>query len=216
LFNVDGGPVTTRDRLSVQDNGTGDLVLYRRGTTDDAGSVTVGPGNAEPLETVFFNVERVDPVAGAGGAIRVFKHDSLEWNDDVANATFLGADETINVDPNIDPGALIVPGFATVPADNDFFRVVAEKTGTLDFQVYFSQLATVPSGRPGLPNAGNLEIELYDVDGTLIVDSVAGGITPEFGLNDATDNERIRIPAVAGQTYYLRVFPNGTAINTYS
>jgi hypothetical protein len=33
----------------------------------------------------------------------------------------------------------------------------------------------------------------------------------------ATDsNERIRIPAVAGQTYYLRVFPNGTAINTYS
>jgi large repetitive protein len=65
-----------------------------------------------------------------------------------------------------------------------------------------------------LPNAGNLDVELYDVDGTLIVDGVFGGL--DFGINDAFNNERIRIPAVAGQTYYLRVLPNGTAINTYS
>ncbi|MGI8980394.1 MAG: dockerin type I domain-containing protein [Pirellulaceae bacterium] len=214
LFNVDGGPANTRDRLSVQDNGTGDLLLYRQGTTFDSGSISVGPGNAEPLETVFTGIERVDPIAGTGGAIRFFKLDTLEWNDNIANATHLGADETINVDPNIDPGAVVVPGFAPLPADNDFFRIVAERTGTLDIQVYFTQLLTVPSGRPGLPNAGNLDIELYDVDGTLIVDGVLGGL--DFGINDATDNERIRIPAVAGQTYYLRVLPNGTAINTYS
>ncbi len=214
LFDVDGGSANTRDRLSVQDNGTGDLVLYRQGTTSDSGSISVGPGNAEALETVFTNIERVDPIAGAGGAIRFFKLDTLEWNDNIANASYLGADETINVDPNIDPGLVSVPGFADLPADNDFFRIVAEKTGTLDIQVYFTQLATVPSGRPGLPNAGNLEVELYDVDGTLIVDGVLGGL--DFGINDATDNERIRIPAVAGQTYYLRVLPNTTAINTYS
>ncbi len=216
LFDIDGGPANTRDRLSVQDNGTGDLVLYRQGTTSDSGSISVGPGNAEPLETVFTGFERVDPIAAAGGAVRFFKLDTLEWNDDIANASYLGADETINVDPNIDPGLVSVPGFADLPADNDFYRIVAERTGTLDIQVYFSVLGTVPSGRPALPNAGNLDIELYDVDGTLIVDSVAGGVVPEFGLNDATDNERIRIPAVAGQTYYLRVLPNGTAINTYS
>jgi hypothetical protein len=44
-------------------------------------------------------------------------------------------------------------------------------------------------------------MELYDADGTLIVDG-----TGAFGVNDATNDERIRIPAVAGQTYYLRVF----------
>ena len=85
--------------------------------------------------------------------------------------------------------------------------MVAEQTGVLDFQVYFRQVGPVASGRPGLPNSGNLDIQVTDAVGNVI----AG-----FGTNDATDDERVRIPVVAGRTYYLRVFANGTAINVYN
>lgn len=222
IFDVDGGPAATRDRLSVQDDATspgalGDLVLYRKAESNSAGSITVGPGNGEPLESVFTNVEFVQPLAGAGGQLLVFKHDPLENNDERINATHLGAG-TLNVDPTIDPGPLDpgVPGFAPLPGDQDWYRIVAEKTGTLDIQVFFTMITTVASGRPGLPASGDLQIELYDADGTLIVDGVAGGVVPEFGLNDATDDERIRIPAVEGQIYFLRVLGTGTAINSYN
>ncbi|HUE73617.1 MAG TPA: CHRD domain-containing protein [Pirellulaceae bacterium] len=213
LFDIDGGSAETRDRLSVQDSLTGDLVLYRKGESDSAGSISVGPGNPESLETVFTNVEFIQPIAGPGGQLLVFKHDPYENNDERINATHLGAGETINVDPNIDPGPFtaVPAGFAPLPGDQDWYRVVAEKTGTLDFQVYFTMITTVASGRPGLPNGGNLDIELYDADGTLIVDGLGA-----FGVNDATDNERIRIPAVQGQIYFLRVFGVDTAINNYS
>ncbi len=85
--------------------------------------------------------------------------------------------------------------------------MVAETTGVLDFQVYFRQVGPVASGRPGLPNSGNLDIAVTDA---------AGNVISGFGTNDATNDERVRIPAVAGQTYYLRVFANGAAINTYN
>ena len=202
--DVIGGPASTRDRLGVVDGGTGDLLLYRRGTTDDAGSITVGPGNAEPLEMTFVEVEFAEPIAGAGGDVVVFKHDPLEFNNARTIATFLGANDAINVDPTIDPGVDPIFGF---PSDQDWYRVVAETTGVLDFQVYFRQIAAVPSGRPGLPNAGNLDIQVTDAVGNVI----AG-----FGVNDATDDERVRIPVVAGRTYYLRVFANATAVNVYN
>ena len=213
VFDVDGGSAQTRDRLSVQDDGTGDLLLYRKGQSDSAGSITIGPGNVNPLENVFENVEFIQPLAGAGGQVLVFKHDPFEWNDDLINATHLGAGQTINVDPTIDPGPLDpgIPGFDPLPGDQDFYRIVAQQTGTLDIQVYFTVLGLVPSGRPGLPGAGNLDVELYDADGTLIVDGLGS-----FGLNDSDDDERIRIPAVEGQSYYLRVFGAGVALNNYS
>ena len=212
LFDVDGGSAQTRDRLSVQDNGIGDLVLYRKGESDNAGSISIGPGNAESLENVFENVEFIQPSAGAGGQLLVFKHDPHENNDERINATHLGAGEAINVDPNIDPGPFDAPDpFTDLPGDQDWYRIVADRTGTLDVQIYFTMIASVLSGRPGLPDGGNLDIELYDADGTLIVDGLSA-----FGLNDADDNERFRIPAVAGQVYFLRVFGAGVAINNYS
>jgi len=72
-----------------------------------------------------------------------------------------------------------------------------------------------------LPGNGNLDIELYDVDGTLIA-----GNGPDFGRNDGpaeldvdgdsfAENERIRIPAVQGQVYYLRIVGVQNAINNY-
>ena len=214
-MTVHGGTHTgAGDRLIIVDNGVDDLTVYRKGATDSEGTVTVGPGNAEPLEVVFDGVERVQFVdeagvapnasAGAGSQLAVFPFDAYEYNDDRFVATHIGANETVNLSATIDPG--VDPNFGA-PGDRDFYRVVADVNGTLDFQVYFRQIGPLASGRPGLPNAGNLDINVRDA---------AGNIIAGFGVNDATDNERVRIPAVAGQTYYLEVFGNGTAINNYN
>ena len=61
--------------------------------------------------------------------------DVNEPNEFLANAAFLGSGETLQVQD-----AFIFPTTAEnsgVPTDQDFYRVVAEKTGTLDFQVFF-------------------------------------------------------------------------------
>lgn len=203
-MDVDGGPAFTRDRLGVIDDGTGDLVLQRKGELDSTGAVTIGPLNAEPLEANYKNVEFIQPVAAANGLVEVIKHDPFEFNDAQNISTHLGAAETINVDPSIDPPA----GPFGLPADQDFYRVEALETGTLDFQVFFNQIPTVPSGRLGLPGAGDVNIEVRDV---------AGNVVANFGVNDADDNERVRIPAVQGQLYFLRVFgATGAVVNNYT
>ena len=112
-MTVDGGGDATSDRLVVVDDGTDDLVLYRKGQDNGSGTVQVGPGNAEPLLSVFSDVESIDFVdengaaivnAAAGPQLVVFKHDPFESNDDRFTATYLGSGDTINVDPTIDPG----------------------------------------------------------------------------------------------------------------
>ncbi len=218
-MTVNGGSDATSDRLIVVDDGTDDLVLYRKGQDNDSGTVQIGPGNAEPLLNVFSDVENIDvvdengaPVVNAAGGpqLVVFKHDPFESNDDRFTATYLGSGDTINVDPTIDPGPLANPfgDGQNFGGDSDFYRVVAETTGTLDFQVYFRQVPALASGRPGLPNDGNLDINVLDA---------AGNIIAGFGVNDADDDERVRIPAVEGQTYFLQVFGNGgNAINIYN
>ena len=211
-MTVDGGSDSTSDRLAIVDNGTADFMLYRKGQDNDSGTVQIGPGNNEPLLTVFSGVENLDFVNGAGTAVNnaagttqlvVFKHDPFESNDDRFTATYLGSGDAINVDPNIDPGPFVPFGLA---GDVDVYRLVAETTGTLDFQVYFRQIGAI-GARPGLPNNGNLDINVTDASGNII----AG-----FGVNDTTDDERVRIPAVEGQTYYLQVSGAAGAINTYN
>ena len=216
-MTVHGGDDATSDRLIVVDDGTDDLTLYRQGQSSDSGTVQIGPGNAEPLLTVFDGVERTQFVDESGASIDntggtqlvVFKHDPFEYNDNRFNATYLGSGDTINVDPTIDPGVLANPfgdgqNFA---GDSDYYRVVAETTGTLDFQVYFRQVGTLASGRPGLPDDGNLDINVRDS---------AGNVIAGFGVNDADDDERVRIPAVQGETYYLEVVGSNNAINVYN
>ncbi len=230
---VDGGANTSSgDRLIVVDDAADDLVLYRKGIADSEGQITVGPGNVEPFQTVFSGIERVQILdkngaalnAGTGNAARliVLKHDPFESNDDRFTATLLGANETINIDPSIDPagGADPFGGATNLPGDADWYRIDAVTTGTLDVHLVFEEVAAIGQ-RPGLPGNGNLDIELYDVDGTLI----AGNGT--FGDNDGSreldtdgdafgENERIRIPAVAGQTYYVKVFGHtAAAVNSY-
>ncbi len=225
LFDIDGGQARTRDRLVVNDDGTDDLSIYRKGESDSDGSITIGPANAEPFDFVFTDVEyteilddtnRAITLANNNGRVVIFKHDSYEANNDLLVATHLGAGQTINVDPTIDPGSVTTgaPFNFTLPADEDWYRVEALANGTLDFQVFFEQIAAV-GARPGLPGNGDLQLQLFDADGLpgAIVTGAAGG----FGTNDATSNERVRIPAVQGQIYYLRVFgATGTAVNNYS
>jgi Ca2+-binding RTX toxin-like protein len=226
-----GGNVAEGDRLIIVDDAVDDLVLYRKGVSDSNGTVTVGPGNPEPFQHVFTEIERVQFVDEAGVAIDqepgnlsrlvVFKHDPFEYNDDRFVSTHLGANEAINIDPTVDPGALINPfgDNQTIAGDQDWFRLEAEVTGTLDLQVFFEEVGTLASGRPGLPSNGNVDIQVYDADGQLI----AAG----FGTNDGpaeldvdgdvfAENERIRMPAVQGQVYYLRVYGVSTAVNNYN
>jgi large repetitive protein len=234
-IDVRGGEPGASDRLTVVDDGLGDTTIQRIGGVPGKGSFTMyafsggNPANSIiPLPPVvytdveFAGLHPISPVGSGTGAdgngrLFVFKYDPFEQNQSLANATFLGANQTVNTDPVIDPGADLLFG---TPGDEDWYRIVAEVTGTLDIQVYFRQQGTLANGRAGLPGDGNLDIALYDADG--LVNGLAAPIagTGAFGTNDATNDERIRIPAVAGQTYYLRVvgapLPAGDALNQSS
>ena len=205
-MTIDGGEDTTFDRLIVVDDAANDLVLYRKGMEDNTGTVEIGPINPEPLLAVFDGIERIDFVDDSGTPVDeqlvVFKHDPFESNDSRFNATYLGSGHVLNLDPTIDPGPVSDPfgDGQNLSGDRDFYRVVAETTGTMDFQIYFREVA-------GLPNNGNLDINVRDANGNII---------NGFGTNDSDDDERVRIPVVEGQTYYLEVFGNnGDAINVY-
>ena len=195
-FVIDGQADQTRDRLGVTDDGPGDLVLYRKAADPDAGSITIGPANPEPLELSFSGIEFVQPLPAADGDLVVLKPDAYEVNDRLDDATHLGLGPALNVDPSIDPPSDPVFGF---PADEDWYRVVAAATGTLDFTVFFRQVDQVPSGRPGLPGGGNINVEVYDDDGDLLTPAL-------YSPPDADSDARARISAVQGQVYYFRVF----------
>ncbi|MEM8943849.1 MAG: hypothetical protein AAGD11_01595 [Planctomycetota bacterium] len=227
-FEVQGNAPNASDRLVVQDLEMGDLVIHRVGADGRSGSVSVGvAGTSAPVDYAgieFVDVTPLNNITGATGTdmmgqLVVFKNDPFEANNSLANATFLGSGSTLNVDPTIDPAG--IPQF-NIPGDSDFYRFVAQTTGTLDLQVYFEEIPTLNNGRPGLPNNGNLDIQLYDEAGNLIA-----GAGPNFGGNNNTganpelnndgdlaqENERIRVPVVAGETYFLRVFGNVNAAN---
>ncbi|HEV2971778.1 MAG TPA: Ig-like domain repeat protein, partial [Pirellulales bacterium] len=199
-FTVDGG--TGFDELAVGDAGTGDLLLYRKGATADSGSITVGPANASPVTVDFTGIDFVNPIPAAGGRVVVFPFDVFEPNNFQVNAFDLGAPTTTTINANIDPGPDTTFG---LPGDVDWFKVEANVTGTLDFQLFFAELATVGSGRPGLPGAGNLDLNVFDAAGDLISSSAT-----------ATSNERVRIPVVQGQAYFAEIVGVLTAINGYS
>jgi Ca2+-binding RTX toxin-like protein len=233
---VHGGSATAMgDRLLIVDDGVADLTLYRKAMAVTEGNVTVGPANAEPFETAFDGIERVQflettgvpinqdtsgsPNSGNGNPanrLMVFSMDMSEYNDDRYTSTNVGASLTSTLTATIDPGAILNPfgDGMDIAGDEDWFKVQAQVSGTLDFQTLFDEIGTLPSGRPGLPGNGDLDIYVYDADGTLIAGNGplwggnnGSGANPELNVDGDTfaENERIRIPAVQGQTYYLRV-----------
>jgi hypothetical protein len=93
-----------------------------------------------------------------------------------------------------------------VPDNQDFFRVVAQTTGTLDIQAAFR---TVDPAL--LPGGGALSAEVQDTAGNVIAP-----IPGSFARTSASAGLRFRIPAVAGQTYFVRVFrATAAAFNGY-
>ncbi len=214
------------DALSIVDDGPGDLTLHRRTAVATDGTVVIGPLNVEPFEHLFSGIEQLRLIDGQGAPLNTgpgetaravtFPHDPFEPNDDRFTATPLGVN-------SITPAKIDAPPTMPLPAapDEDWYRIDAVVNGTLDLKLQFEEIGMLGT-RPGLPGNGNLDIELYDVDGTLI----AGD--GRFGENDGPDeldvdgdrfaeDERIRVPAVAGQSYLLRVFGRtADAVNGYS
>lgn len=204
-FEVVGGGPNASDRLVVQDNGLGDLVIHRVGADDRSGSIKVGPlAPVDYTEIEFTNIVPLDPITGGTGddglgRLVVFKHDPFEPNNTLPNATFLGAGPTINVDPTIDPGG--IPEFG-VPGDNDFYQFVAQETGTLDVQLYFETIGTLDNGRPGLPVTGDLVATVLDSDGAPVSIATASDLLDPTGVKIG---KRVVVPVVRNNTYYLRV-----------
>lgn len=222
-MTVDGGDDQATDRLAIVDETGGgalaDLSILRQNRDITAGTVEIGPGNPEPFLHVFQGIEFVQIVAdtlapnapvniedddpATLNRLVVFKDDVYEHNNDRNNATHLGVNQTINLDPTIDPGPSGMP--FNLPGDTDWYRVEALVTGTIDFQIFFEQVGPI-GGRPGLPGNGNLAINVFDAAGNMI----AG-----FNAADVGDNDRARIPAVQGQVYYFQVVGLNGAINAY-
>ena len=84
--------------------------------------------------------------------------DRFTGNDQMASATPLGAG------PGLHVGGLSIES----PGDEDWYQFVAQETGVLDFQVFFEEIGTLDNGRSGLPGDGDLDVQLFDSDGTLI------------------------------------------------
>ncbi|MCA9240378.1 MAG: hypothetical protein KDA37_09270, partial [Planctomycetales bacterium] len=220
-YEVDAGPPNASDRLLVQDLGVGNTVIHRVGADQRSGSVTVG--TLAPVtysNTEFVDVVPLEPLTGATGddmmgRLVVFKNDPFEANNTFQSATFLGSDLSINVDPTIDPGGLASP--FPVPGDVDFYQFVAQETGTLDFQLYFEPIGTLPNGLPGLPGSGELNATFFDNDANPIAGIGGSGALPINDASGAKIGERITIPVVRNQTYFVRVQgDSNTAINVYN
>lgn len=199
LINVDGGPPGASDALVIANDTNGaalpatDFAVINRSRTPDEGVVRVYRNASAMPDITFTNVEIVSPLVSSTNGdpnLLILGPDLYEQNEFRQTASFLGSGSTINLtNLAIFPNAI---EHRFVAADNDWYRVVAQKTGTLDFQVYFRQYT------PGLlPGNGDLQIQVVDVNGNV----VSG-----FGTNDNNGDERVRIPAVAGQTYFVRVF----------
>ncbi len=201
-----------------------------------------GPTNTQYPDINYVNIQTVSPRVGtdANGTaatnpffgqpnLLVMGPDLNEPNETLANATFLGSGSTLQVQH-----ATIFPNaneFPFVPADQDFYQVVAQYTGTLDFQTYFKLFDEAL-----FPGGGTLDVQAFDAAGNKIADAASGGIDsgepapvatgpkvfgavgspgtnpPGFNRAPENSNARVRIPVVAGQSYYFRVVgydPNG-------
>ena len=195
FVNVDGGSPQASDALVITNVGDGlaplgpeDFVVIGQSRNPDAGNILVYRDEVRLPGIAYENVEVVSPNVASGANLLILGPDNYEQNEYYQTAAYLGSGETLNVENlAIFPNIAEHPG---VPADQDYFRVVAETTGMLDFQVYFNIYEGL------LPAGGNVNIEVCDASGDLIAGDGA------FGNYDTTANARVRIPAVEGQTYY--------------
>jgi len=193
-IDVIGGPDFVQDRLNVIDSGIGDLIIHRRSTDPNAGSVEIGPGNAEGLLATYQGVERIDitplnPLTGGTGSdgegrIVVFHQDPFEFNDSLFNAGQITRVDEFPTSPNVDPGAFGTPPF-NLPGDEDWYEFRPLATNTFQVKIVFDRVLTLANGRPGLPGDGELSLEIRDAFGNLIVAGTpdADGSTAVFAAS---------------------------------
>jgi len=237
LIDVNGGPPGASDALVIAGSTAGaqlpgtDFVVHNRSRTPDSGRIrifrSVPAAGILPLPDISYtDVEIVSPLVAInanpaiGPQLLQQGPDLFEQNESLQNAAWLGSGSVLNA-----ANLAIFPDLNEhpfVPNDTDYFRIVAKDTGTLDFQVYFNTYAGL------LPGGGDIDIRVLDSDGTVIAGSGSPVLNATFGIPNAANpsavppvlagnnpNERVRIPAVAGQTYYLQVFnPTATRFNT--
>ena len=220
LINLDGGGSGQSNALVIA--GTfgntpavlpaTDFVVVNKNATPNSGTVRVYQSAVADPDINYVNVQTIVPYAAGttatGGAglnpnLLVMGPDLYEPNNDQGDATFLGSGATIQIqNATIFPNSSEFPGS---PADQDFYQVVAQTTGTLDFQVYFKVYSTAL-----LPAGGALTAQVLDAAGDVVGDASVG--PTDFGALGTTANARVRIPAVAGQSYYLRVYGTTAAV----
>ncbi|MFT3883699.1 MAG: hypothetical protein QM703_29230 [Gemmatales bacterium] len=187
-FLVHGG--SGNDRLLVNDDGIGDLTNLRQ-IDGQSGSAVVGVLN--PI--TYDSSERVDvtPVnnltGGTGtdgnGRIKVYHSDPWEYNDTRVFAGLLSRIGQSPTSPNIDSAAITNPNPAG--GDEDWYEFRPQQTGTFNIRIIFDKVGVLANGRPGLPGSGDLNLDIYDANGNLIVSGVAvsDGKSATFG---ATNN----------------------------
>ena len=195
---VQGDEPNASDRLIVTDEGLGDLVILRQADDGHSGRVSVAPGVANPPpEVVYDGIERLDipadPITGGTGTdgkglIKVFHADPFETNDNRKIAGQLARVPESPTSPTIDPGGLVNPfGDGTdVAGDEDWYEFRPQATGTFQVKVLFDQIAMLSNMRPGLPGDGNLNLDIYDANGSLIVSGLpaSGGKAAVFAATN--------------------------------
>ncbi|MEX2113817.1 MAG: Ig-like domain-containing protein [Pirellulales bacterium] len=206
LINVEGG--TGSNALVVASTFAGaalpgnNFVVVNRDATPSSGTVRVYQNAVANPDINYQSVQVVSPhVSGTDVApnLLVMGPDENEPNESQGTAAFLGSGATIEVEH-----AAIFPNsaeFPSVPADIDFYRIVAAVTGTLDLSIFFRTIA------PGLlPGNGVLTLEVRDNLGNVVATGAANA-----------DGLRSVFPVIAGKSYYARVAgADGTVVNGYS
>ena len=224
LINIQGGASVATEALVLGSSfaplgstmgtlpsavGNTDFVVVDRSLTPNSGTIRVfNNGTTQFPDINYSNITTVSPQVGGTSLdpnLLVMGPDTYEPNDQQGTAAFLGSGATLQIqNASIFPNDEENPG---VPADQDYYRVVAQTTGTLDFQVYFTVYSTTL-----LPAGGELDLQVLDAAGNPVA-SAPG----TFGTQGSTANARIRIPAVAGQSYYLRVYgATAAVVNGYN
>ena len=204
-FTVEGGAPGASDRLTVADNGLGDVTIHRVGAhRPGTGSYQIGA--LQPV--VYFDVEFTSlittdaitpprcpriPSSAATARIALAACSSskpIRTSRTTRCPTHRSSARgpTINVDPTIDPGFDLPFGAA---GDEDWYRVVAQTTGDLDIRVFFRQQGTLSNNRAGLPGNGNLDIAVYDLDG-IITGFPTGGAIAGVGTFGSNESARYR------------------------
>ncbi len=179
-----------------------DFVVIGKSRIPDSGNILVYQSAVRRPHVSYDNIEVVSPNVTSGDNLLTLGPDMYEENEYRQTAAILGTADVINL-----MNLSIFPNMyehAGVPADQDWYAVKAEKTGTLDIGISFR---TFPTDL--LPSGGQLGIEVVDEtgfviagDGVLVVDIVPS----RFGAHDGDPDARVRFPAIAGQTYRFRVF----------